>query len=182
VQSSDGAPHVKFGSRDRNRAVLVPAIEKKSGKEERKSGSPQLRCCSLPGSAECDTAIRLICESTDQIHVPFSSPLVPFSSPFSSPSRPPSSRLVPASTLPRHATVVHCLFNESLPCEGVGLHPPYSVAAAQEGSSLASRDALKSYFEVLGALKNIVIRNSRCCKEMTIMTMFLGVSSSDVCD
>jgi hypothetical protein len=35
---------------------------------------------------------------------------------------------------------------------------------------------------VLGALKNIVIRNSRCCKEMTIMTMFLGVSSSDVCD
>ncbi len=31
-------------------------------------------------------------------------------------------------------------------------------------------------------LKKIVIRNSGCCKEMTTMTMFWGVSGSEVCE
>jgi hypothetical protein len=65
---------------------------------------------------------------------------------------------------------------------GVGLHPPYDVGVAPRGSSFASVDGIKSYIESLGALKKIVIRNSFCCKEMTIVTMFWGVSSSDVCE
>ncbi len=62
------------------------------------------------------------------------------------------------------------------------MHPPCNVAVAPRGSSFASVDGIKSYIESLGALKKIVIRNSFCCNEMTIVTMFLGVSSSDVCE
>jgi hypothetical protein len=54
------------------------------------------------------------------------------------------------------------------------LHPTYDVGVAPRGSSSASVHDVKSYIESLGALKNIVIRNSYRCKEMTTMTMFLG--------
>jgi hypothetical protein len=53
-------------------------------------------------------------------------------------------------------------------------------AVAIRRSSFASINDVKSCIESLGALKKIVIRNSGCCKEMTTMTMFLGVCGSDV--
>ncbi len=54
------------------------------------------------------------------------------------------------------------------------MHPRYNVAVAPRGSSFASVHGIKSYIESLGGLRGIVIRNFRCYKEMTMMTMFLG--------
>ncbi len=52
------------------------------------------------------------------------------------------------------------------------------VASKFTTSSFPSDDGLKSCIKSLFAPKNVVIRKCFCCKEMTTMTTFWGVSSS----
>jgi hypothetical protein len=55
---------------------------------------------------------------------------------------------------------------------------PDGLASSFTTSSFASANGLKSYFKAFFDLKNVVIRNSFCRKEMTTMTTFWGVCGS----
>jgi hypothetical protein len=76
------------------------------------------------------------------------------------------------------------LNSASTDCSSQSLERPESERQkrrwAESGSSFVSVYFVTTYFDQSCDPKKIVIHNSSRCKEMTIVTMFWGVSPSDV--